>query len=910
MPAGLVGRDEDLARLRSMTEPVPGRRARLVLVEGEAGIGKTTLVHARADELRVRWAQGVDDGAPPFWVWRQLAPEVGVAGDRFAWHVALRELLTGGVLLVVDDVQWADEASLRVLRDLLRDPGCTGLVCCATCRSGESGPGWDAIGPDLLAGGDLERLTLRGLDPTAAEAVLRTAADRDLADDQVREAVAAAGGVPLLLRESGRLLATGAVPGDGGLPSVIVARVRRLGREAQRLLSAASILAEEFELPVVARLLDVPTVALLPAVTAALAAGLLTDAGTGRFRFAHGLVRTSLAAELPLQRAVALHRSAALALEDLHADAPSAVSAEIARHWAAVAVTGDRAPAVAWARRAGDDAARMRAHEEAARQYTGALTCGGATLPVGDRVGLLVSRGTAEVAAGRLTAAFATCREAVEVAAGRPELVAEVALVLDAVGETGWDRTLQEWCRLALDGLDEGETVLRARLLARRAEARFYSGDVAGGESDAAAAMALAGSDAQAQIAALRARQLTCSGPGHTAERHVLAARMTALGEQLRRPEVEMWGRLWSVDVCWERGDPAGVAAESARLRWCVEQQHSPLARWHLLVTQAALAQARGRFDHALDLGQEALRLMSGTGHAGAWGAWMSLLAVVGHHRGHDPAAFHPPPGHGTDTGEPRDALFVRLGPAYALADTGRLHEARHLYLLTGPPGQWDVPPYFTLPALATGAAVAVALDLHADVAWFAAALDRHAGGHVVGGAGTAAYQGPVDLHRGRCAAALDDLPTAERLLAAAQATGERIGTPGFVVEAAFELAAVRMRRRMPDEARTLLARIRPDAERLGMAPWTSRIDALLTGAAGPLTAREYEIAELVAQGRSNREIADALVLSHRTVGNHVQHILTKLGVANRSQITAWVLARGMSSPLSTSPRAVDGGAP
>jgi DNA-binding CsgD family transcriptional regulator len=78
----------------------------------------------------------------------------------------------------------------------------------------------------------------------------------------------------------------------------------------------------------------------------------------------------------------------------------------------------------------------------------------------------------------------------------------------------------------------------------------------------------------------------------------------------------------------------------------------------------------------------------------------------------------------------------------------------------------------------------------------------------------------------------------------------------------------------------------------MGMVPWLARIEALLDGSTGPLTAREYEIAALVALGRSNREIADALVLSHRTVGNHVQHILTKLGVGNRSQITAWVLAR------------------
>jgi len=77
------------------------------------------------------------------------------------------------------------------------------------------------------------------------------------------------------------------------------------------------------------------------------------------------------------------------------------------------------------------------------------------------------------------------------------------------------------------------------------------------------------------------------------------------------------------------------------------------------------------------------------------------------------------------------------------------------------------------------------------------------------------------------------------------------------------------------------------------MTPWLARIDGLLGGTAGPLTAREREVAGLVALGRSNREIAGELVLSERTVGNHVQHILTKLGFANRSQIAAWVTARG-----------------
>jgi DNA-binding CsgD family transcriptional regulator len=381
---------------------------------------------------------------------------------------------------------------------------------------------------------------------------------------------------------------------------------------------------------------------------------------------------------------------------------------------------------------------------------------------------------------------------------------------------------------------------------------------------------------------------------------------MTDLGERLRRPAVEMWGRLWAIDVLWERGDLTGIATEITRLRWCVDQQRSPLAAWHLLVSRAALAQARGELEHALALGDEAYRLMAGTGHAGAGGAHLALLGAIGHHLGHPAASFAPPDDPAMDVGQVRASLFTRLGPAMAFAESGRLEEAAHLYRLTGAPREWDIPPYFTVQALAVGASIAIQLDLPADVAWFRAALEEHRDGHVVGGAGSANYLGPVALVLGRCAAALDDLAAATDLLTSALATCERIGAPGFAVEAACELGAVQLRRHEPDAARTLLTRARPSAERMGMTPWTRRIDALLdrlprTGT-GPLTAREREVADLVALGRSNREIAAQLVLSDRTVGNHVQHILTKLGFTNRSQITAWVVAREMSNGMSSSP--------
>ncbi len=91
------------------------------------------------------------------------------------------------------------------------------------------------------------------------------------------------------------------------------------------------------------------------------------------------------------------------------------------------------------------------------------------------------------------------------------------------------------------------------------------------------------------------------------------------------------------------------------------------------------------------------------------------------------------------------------------------------------------------------------------------------------------------------------------------------------------------------------------------MAALSEKITALRGGVertdpTRALTRREREVADLVSQGLTNRELAERLVIAERTAENHVQHILTKLGFTNRSQITAWVVAREMSNGMSSSP--------
>ena len=422
MSGTLFGRDDELAWLRDVADPRALAPPRLVVVEGEAGIGKTTLVRALAGgtSTRVRWAQGAEDGAPPFWVWRQLVPEVRAdqAGDRFALFGALRDVVVAdqGCLLVIDDVQWADEPSLLALRLLLRDPACRGVVCCATRRTGEAGAGWDQVGPDLLSGADVDRRVLRGLDEPSVADLLRAAVGRDLAAAEIRQAARASSGNPLFLRELARLLAAGTEPATGSLAEIVMARVRRLDPPAQRLLRAASLLAEEFELTVAARLLELPTAGCLPAASQALSAGLLVDAGGGRFRFTHGLVRTVLAAETPLQQAVVLHIRAAQALEDLHRDGLSQVSAEIARHWAAASSQASAGPRSSGRGAPPSTPHGALAYEDASRLYASALTHGGTALAAAEQADLLLAQGGVEVAAGRFADAFTLCRQAVELA--------------------------------------------------------------------------------------------------------------------------------------------------------------------------------------------------------------------------------------------------------------------------------------------------------------------------------------------------------------------------------------------------------------------------------------------------------------------------------------------------------------
>ena len=349
-----------------------------------------------------------------------------------------------------------------------------------------------------------------------------------------------------------------------------------------------------------------------------------------------------------------------------------------------------------------------------------------------------------------------------------------------------------------------------------------------------------------------------------------------------------MWGRLWRIDTYWYRGRLSAIAGETAGLQRCAERAGGPYARWHLLSTRGLLALARAEFDEGERILGEGVELLARIDHPAVHGASVAYGLLLGHHRGYSAELLAAPAwDFGTDV---RWDVFSRLARAYVQVDCGQLDEAAALYNRCGDPGTWGNIRGAQLVVFAIAARVAASLGARDDVARLRERLAPYRGWFVAAGGGGTNFLGPVDLALGRCAASLGQYDVARGELEAAVTMCRAIGAPGFGVEADTELAEVHARAGAEAAAAAVARRALPMARTLGMTPWADRLATLVgpDNRTDPLTAREREIASLVASGLSNRAIADRLVISERTAQNHVQHILGKLGFANRAQIAAW----------------------
>ncbi|WP_433161852.1 ATP-binding protein [Kribbella sp. CA-247076] len=887
----MVGRRGELRALRAWVDEARAGHGRLVLCTGEAGIGKTRLAQevaglALAQGAAVVWGRCVEtEGAPAYWPWRQVLRSLGLDADRILTgddRFQLFEQVTDqvrraagdrGLVLILDDIHRGDEPSLLVLRQLAGHLTTLPILILATARE------TTRLG-DLSAA---ERLDLHALSATEVAEQLSPATTDPGLTATVHEIT---GGNPLFVRELTRAITDGSW--DPGRPpprsvrDIVRGRLDRASDDCRRLVQAAAIVGRDFRLRTVAATLQRPVDDCLPLVDEATDLGFLERVDD--FRFVHALTRDAVEASLTTTERMRLHQAVAAALED----DPGEHVAAIASHHAFLAQYGDGTSARRWIVRAAEDAVQRLAYEEGVRLYRQALST--RPLAADECCRLLIALGKAAYLAGELQECCAAAVEATAVAQ-TPEQTAEAALVLEAVPDPTINATAKRLCEDAL-AWDAGPA-LRARLLALRSHLAFYDGEQSRLDALSSEALALARSsgDDRALADALRARQEACPGPAGRAERLDLAAEMLALAQRTSDARSEMWGEIWRLDALIESGRLAAAAEELPRLGVAVDRLGGPVAAWHHDRIAACVAQARGQYADAAALGRRGFDRMRPIERAPATGAYFALqLAFAGHlsvtdeMRQFAEQPFQPPP---------RFVTLSLLSRALLLLRTDSPERAAALYRQAGPIDSWSLPAFFVLPAYVYAALVCCGLGRYDDLAVLLDRLQPFRGEHAVGNG--VAYMGPAELAIGRAAAALGRLDAAVEELTTAVGLAEAAGATGFAAEAQYHLAWTLFTRDRPgdrDRARPVATESARLADALGMTAYTERTAVLVARLNGSeadgLSARELEVAGLVAEGLTNRQIAARLVISERTAQNHVQHILTKLGFSTRSQIAAW----------------------
>lgn len=598
-----VGREAPLAALVSAVQAAELGEQVVGLVAGEPGIGKTRLVREMANRVssRVLWAACWEgDGAPPYWVWRQLLRPLGsesalggagagAGEDRFPLFDAVTEVFAAAsqekpLVLAIEDLHWADEASVRLLEFLGHDRRPRRVAVIGTYRDTDLDPGH----PFARSVGGLVRnglhLVLGGLGKHDVGALVAALGSDGAAVPVLHRR---SGGNPFFLRELVRLAQEApASPVPAGVGPVVARRVGSLTAETQGILAVAAVAGVEFDLPLLGAVTGSAAGPLLAALDEARAAGLVDGAG-GSFWFVHALVRESLYDGLALASRAGLHRRVAEVLEERFGEGRVA---EVAFHALHGAVAGGDDRALEWAVRAGEASFEQLAYEEAAAWYGRAL--GPLWTGQGDphRGDLLIRQGEAHLAAGDVAAARAAYQEAAVVARrlGDPELLARAALGLGA-GFGGFEVRLLDPAQVelleeALRGLDPEPSVLRAWVLARLSVALSFMGAEARrlSLSDAAVAMARRLGEPAVLGYALAGHCDAIAGPDHCEARLAESTEVVRLAQAAGHRPLELLGRRLRVVALLEVGDAGGADVEIERFAQVADQIRQPLYRWYV----------------------------------------------------------------------------------------------------------------------------------------------------------------------------------------------------------------------------------------------------------------------------------------------------------------------------------------
>jgi len=824
----IVGRDRHLRELRLLIDSVRHGRGNLVVLSGDAGLGKTRLAEAAVDlageaGVDAWWTACWSNAAGPLSVWTDALEALGgsapaparlradserdpaIARDSLVRDVSDRVLrATQGrpCLLVLDDLQWADPLSVRVLLHLAPRLHTRGLAIVATLRVNEDSVASPLLDEAVQAGRYLE------VAPLTKQQLAELVALRDgssLSEAGVAEVFARTGGNVLAAIE---LLADDADVGRAG-GSIFTRRLGALSEAAGRVVVAAAVIGRQFRVDVVAEMLSTAVDDVLDALGEAQEHHLVREAGIGRWAFVHPLVAEAAYTSVGLARRVRLHRDAGEALERFGDRGVAVPAAELAHHFAHAASGGAADKAAQYAERAAAEAMTDLAYEDAAFRFRQAL----AALELcpaddGRRGEVLLGLGGALAAAGDLPESRTVYEHAAQLARARgwPERLGRAAL---GVGSGTGSFEVAPFDHAQIELVEEALTVLapgalRARLLAQLSVALSLNGDHDRRRdlSMQAAEMARDSDDPAALGYALASLCDVLAAADHGAERVAITAEIVACAARAGDTQLELLGRRHRVVALLETGRTDEVDLEIAAFAKRAEALQQPLYQWYAPLWRGMRAAMSGRIDAATGLCQQAATAGSAAHSENAEMLSGSQRIFLRCECGDpDPAVEFC-----VDIAArwPEYVVMARPPLAYAAAHAGDADLARQtLAQVSVEEYDRDASGSEWLPMLAT---LAEAVSLTADVR-LAEPLYRtllpFRSLHAVDGIGDFDF-GVVERHLGLLAGLLGDLDGARAHFAAALAAHESIGAE--LLAARTELDAGRV---LDDDAMRRAARSR-----------------------------------------------------------------------------------------------------
>ncbi len=906
----LVGRERELAQLGEALDGAFAGRGTVALLAGEPGIGKTSIARALSDEAEARGAAAVwgigwaGNAAPAYWPWVQvvralvrrpggddllaglrpgaawlgeIVPELGteVSGvprlprgsaeeGRFHVYDALAELLRRAageapVLVVLDDLQWADEASLLTLAFVARALPDAGVVLLGTYRTTEVPH--DELGTSRLADliGWSRRIELRGLAPADVRRLVEDRSSDGAPDEVIERIHSQTDGNPLfvselltLLGDEGRLddvSAARELPLPEGVREAIGRRLAPLAPEARDALAVGSVIGAQFRVATLSRAAGVPRDDVLALLDPAVEHGLLhaVPASAESYSFSHGLVQATLYDGLAPSRRAELHGAVGEAIEEVYdADERETRLTELAHHFLEAAQDANAEKAVGYARRAGDQAMSQFAYDQAASLFERALADPPPHSP-DERIALLQALGEAQTRAGDTDAARRTLLEAAEVARRHDDAegLARAALACGIWGLSfGVDDELVRLLEEAIERLEgQPQEGLLARLKGLLASELYWAGEPERRARLGDEALALAREQAARSgdrpsdetLAYVLGRALLARwGPDSAARDIDLCEELIELAHRLGDSELELIARQWRITVLLELGDVAAVDQEIARVEHMASELRQPRAMTFLPLWHGMRAITVGRFD-------EAERLMAESAEIGrdVRGSIRELAATA------QLLVIRLLQGRMAELEAPLRALAdahpgvvgLRCALAELLVQAGRPEEAQAELERLTETGLDGLPRDNThVVMLALLAEVAADLGDAARAAAVYEWLEPYAGRWVVSPG--AAPLWPVERSLGRAAAVLGDVDGALAHLGEARRQGERLGILPTVALTALDEAVLLAARGEPADAERvahLAGEARSLAEDLGM-DGVAREAAKLTGDAAEET--------------------------------------------------------------------------